>query len=359
MHPNNQWPHIYRRYHFSLFWPIVLIGIGAILLLNNLNLLPGSLWDWASRLWPVILIAWGLDSLIRRQLVGSVLLIGLGVIFLLANLGWIALNPLEVIVRLWPVFLIAAGIGLIFDNRVTGLLGALFGAVLMLAILGGALWLTGVHFGVAESQPALRITQSLGRAIKANVVLEPNVGVVHVTAMAEPVNLVEGSINLQGSDTVSPTFSVEDGGATYRLKAQGVFVGLTPGSDWRSWDLKLNPTVPIALEIRMGAGDIDLDLSELQLSSLAVNRAVGTTTMTLPKQGRLSAEVNGAIGSTIVILPEGVGLRVQTGGLTVANVPPEFDKHDNTYTSPNFDNATNRVELNLNQALGSISIETR
>jgi hypothetical protein len=110
----------------------------------------------------------------------------------------------------------------------------------------------------------------------------------------------------------------------------------------------------------MGAGDIDLDLSELQLSSLAVNRAVGSTTMTLPKQGRLSAEVNGAIGSTTVILPEGVGLRVQTGGgLTVANVPPEFEKHDNTYTSPNFDNATNRVELNLNQALGSISIETR
>ena len=39
-----------------LAWGIILILIGLIFLLNNIDL---NIWEFVARLWPLILIAWG------------------------------------------------------------------------------------------------------------------------------------------------------------------------------------------------------------------------------------------------------------------------------------------------------------
>lgn len=46
-----------------LFWPLVLIALGTLFLLDNLNLLPGNAWGW---FWPLLLILFGLRLLWRR-----------------------------------------------------------------------------------------------------------------------------------------------------------------------------------------------------------------------------------------------------------------------------------------------------
>ena len=51
----------------GLFWPVILIGLGVILLLSNLGRLPADPWPLLSRLWPVILIVIGLDILLGRR----------------------------------------------------------------------------------------------------------------------------------------------------------------------------------------------------------------------------------------------------------------------------------------------------
>jgi cell wall-active antibiotic response 4TMS protein YvqF len=46
------------------FWPLVIIVVGVLLLLQNLGLLPPGLWPLLLQLWPVGLILVGLDLLI-------------------------------------------------------------------------------------------------------------------------------------------------------------------------------------------------------------------------------------------------------------------------------------------------------
>jgi hypothetical protein len=46
---------IYKRKE-PLAWGIILIVIGLIFLLANINL---NVWDFIARLWPLILVAWG------------------------------------------------------------------------------------------------------------------------------------------------------------------------------------------------------------------------------------------------------------------------------------------------------------
>jgi len=40
----------------SLIWGVILIVIGLIFFLDNINI---DIWDFVARLWPVILIVWG------------------------------------------------------------------------------------------------------------------------------------------------------------------------------------------------------------------------------------------------------------------------------------------------------------
>jgi hypothetical protein len=47
-----------------IFWPVMLIVLGVLLLLDNLGILPGSAWGW---LWPLILIWIGINMLRPRR----------------------------------------------------------------------------------------------------------------------------------------------------------------------------------------------------------------------------------------------------------------------------------------------------
>ncbi len=63
---------------------LFLIFLGTIFLLNNLNLLPLGVWDNLWKLWPVILIIWGLQVLFGRSFLAnlSVMVITVVIVFL-------------------------------------------------------------------------------------------------------------------------------------------------------------------------------------------------------------------------------------------------------------------------------------
>ena len=44
----------------SLIWGIILIALGAVFLLHNIDI---DIWDTVARLWPVVLIFWGIWKL--------------------------------------------------------------------------------------------------------------------------------------------------------------------------------------------------------------------------------------------------------------------------------------------------------
>jgi hypothetical protein len=62
----------------SFFWPILLIGIGTIWLLANLEILPDLNWRFFLRLWPLIFVVIGLDIIIGRRspFAGALLAVG-------------------------------------------------------------------------------------------------------------------------------------------------------------------------------------------------------------------------------------------------------------------------------------------
>lgn len=47
-----------------MFFPLAIIIVGAILLLENLNIITGDIWDWV---WPALIIVLGLSMMFKRN----------------------------------------------------------------------------------------------------------------------------------------------------------------------------------------------------------------------------------------------------------------------------------------------------
>src|SRR5260221_14711850 len=77
----------------SLLWPLVLIGLGALLLLQTVGWLPASLWAALVQLWPLLLIVVGLDLLVGRHSARAAAMpILVGVVLVAASLTWAAVR---------------------------------------------------------------------------------------------------------------------------------------------------------------------------------------------------------------------------------------------------------------------------
>ena len=142
------------------------------------------------------------------RLFWPIILIGVGSILLLSNLGVIHGNPWTIIFQLWPVLLIALGLEILFGGS-TGW-RAVVSALLGLALVGGILWILmaqpaipGLNFGSSNLQTT-NISQPLNGVESARADLSFGAGTNKIYALSDSSNLIEGQLQTYSS----PNFSV-------------------------------------------------------------------------------------------------------------------------------------------------------
>lgn len=298
----------------------------------------------------------------RGGIVGPILLVAAGIFFLLSNLGIINWSIWDAVWRLWPIVLIAVGLDLLIGRR--SLLASLFVAIVTIGLLvGGFFWLGAGPTGGAEITDT--INQPLSGAESADVTLGFGVGRATLGALAAgSESLVEGRIERPDDSGVriEQTHEMDGDVAIYRLRTEGSiqmapFFGRSD-ANW-IWDLQLNPNVPMRLTVNTGVGSSTLDLRELTLEELHVDTGVGETTVMLPGEGRLEASVNGGIGELIVEIPDGIPARIDVDtGLGDADIPGDFEREGDVYVSPGYDDALDRIDLEIDAGIGQITVRT-
>ncbi len=96
---------------------LLVITIGVLILLKNMNIIQESIGSLIADYWPIILILWGLSFIFERtgsggKIIGSFILL-LGVLFLGRNLNWFYVDFSLWRKAVWPVLLILVGIGIL------------------------------------------------------------------------------------------------------------------------------------------------------------------------------------------------------------------------------------------------------
>jgi len=291
------------------------------------------------------------------SLFGPIVLVGLGLLLLLSNFGILNLNLWELLFRFWPLFLVAAGLDLLLGRRANN--GALVALVLLVGLVIGGIWLGYVQSNTFEAGTGETVRQALAGAQRAEIEIESSISQMQITGGAPSTQLVEGSVALHNNEELQKEFKVEEGVAHYTIKSNSPsFILPSFGrSEDGVWDLRLNATTPIALSISTGVGSAALDLELLTLTNLSVSTGVGEAEITLPAQGDFDATIEGGVGAIVVLVPATLAAQI-TANAGIGNVTVEGDyiHRGDEYTSPNFDAAADHVILTVDGGVGPITI---
>ncbi len=257
-----------------LVWPVLLIGFGLLLLLDNFDLLPGSAWGYV---WPAILIVLGLNLLLSRG------------------------------ARSEPV------------EDSTTLEGSRSGQV-------------NFKHGAGEL-------------------------IVHGGAPADLLysGLFAGGVDKHLDRQHDRLIVTLEGRTPEWFKWPGPMFG----SQGMHWDVRLNESVSLVLNVESGASASRLDLTDLRVTDLTIKTGASSTNLTLPaRAGRTLARISSGAASVDVVVPQGVAARIR-GMVGVGSLDVDqrrFPRTGGAYQSPDFETAENRVELQIEGGVGSVTV---
>ncbi len=286
----------------SIVFPVLLIVAGVVLVLNNLGYLPWSVWGLLARLWPVVLIALGLDILFGR-----------------AVLRW------------------AIGVALV----------VLVGIAVALAVVGPQ--------GVG---PGREVRVPLPGAEQGRADLSFPVGSLDVRVSADPNLLLSGVVFAPWPDSARWAERRSGGEAGVELTVERGYE--LPRTIWPNRcraELALSSRVPWALTATLGEGRARLDLTGLNLAELVVRGGGGPLELTLPAQGSFRASVWGGAGEVTLRVPPSLPVRIRrTGGCGLVELVGPYVEEDGTIVTPGVGADLPVAELEVGSSAGRVRI---
>ena len=345
-----------KNHRHSIFWALILIVAGTVLLLNTMGILPGNVIDLLLKLWPVLFIIGGLDNIVQgRGWVWAVISLGLGTVFLLANFGYLPWDSWNLLLRMWPLILVALGLDLIFEGRSAP--ATVIGVLIAVIIMVGVAW-----FAISNSPTsklgATPVSQPLEGAASANVRISDPVGRMELTSGASGDLLVEGTVELPGKVKLAQDYNVQAKHGSLNLSTSGEgWATWSGGLGEPLWALELTNDVPLDLRAETAAGSLTLDLTGLDIEELNATVAVGSLDVTLDPQDELQGKLSNPVGRLTIRIPEGalIELRLDTA-ISTHNLPAGFEKHGNVIYSPNATAANAKIRLTVEQPVGLVSL---
>ncbi|MCC7207599.1 MAG: hypothetical protein IT323_09840, partial [Anaerolineae bacterium] len=200
-----------------------------------------------------------------------------------------------------------------------GLLASLLGLALVAFVV---LFLIGPFIGL-YGKPEIkheRFVEPVDGAQTATIDLNLPVAEARVGPLADRNNLIDADLVYYGDIDFSAS-GLRDRRVTLRQVNMGRNLGMfnplvyMSGKEKLVWDVKLNPDIPTELTINAGAGDVRLDLSEMELMFLKLQCALGAMKVFLPaSRRRYMATINGGAGETRVTVPRGALLDMDVNG---------------------------------------------
>ena len=187
-------------------------------------------------------------------------------------------------------------------------------------------------------------------ATSARISLEMNAGELKVAGGTE--RLLEGDFTYN-ADRLKPIVERSPG----ELRISQAAGGFGVGGESR-WDLRLNGSMELNVVAKLGAGEAELALGELNLQSVDVGIGAGQVHVDLrgtPKQS-YRVRIEGGVGETVVYLPRSVGISANAaGGLGSISVTG-LDKRGEGWVNTGHEKDAVQITVDVRGGIGEIRL---
>jgi hypothetical protein len=352
---------------------------GALLVLAGLVALFGgftSVFD-LFRLWPLLIVFGGLMRIVTprnetflKRLAEGLGSVAVGLVFLGNTFGFIPWTVWITLLSLWPLLLIAIGIELVGRGLHMDWLRALSNVVLIL----------GLAYGVFVLQPTSgRVTFPFVTSSAASVAFSDSKphdagatsGSAEIKVGATQLTLGAGDVmaSIDGrspaSDTPKLTTSVEGSSAVVSVTEPSdskVFIG----TEDRSIAVKLDRSVDWSdIRLDVGAVSADADLSGLKVSGVTMNVGASDAKIKIGSLAKdVTVSISGGATSVTVRVPSSAACTIDSSsGLSNVRVPPTFRQTsgivvvgNSTFVSDGSGGPT--IHITLSSGVSDLSVET-
>lgn len=290
--------------------PLILITIGVVALLRNLNFVDSAALDELFRLWPLLLVLVGVEILVTRTLpppLAKPVALLAAVVILAAAVVYVALGP-----------------------RVQLVHGTQF------VFRGG-------------SSPVTESSAPLEELRRVDLRLEAGAARVSVRGADLPSELyrLRGPNQDVSLDRVHGTLRVSVSGAP--LFTRG-----------RQAELVLNNRIPWTIHVESGASSVSLELRDVRLLGVELSGGASRVILELPvPAGVVPVDISGGASSLTLSVPPGAAARVIVeGGMSSFRAPTGRGRRSgSTWESSEYQaGATDRLEIRVSGGASSVRV---
>lgn len=309
----------------KISWGIILIFIGTIFLLENYNLIDFH-WNYVWKFWPVILIIMGIniifsrsETAIGRWLVISTTVLTLGLL-VFANLN----APKTVDRHWWYNFNDdEEEVDVVEDGNTKSFYQEDYDAKFKTATLN-------INGGASK----FIISTGEGKLFESATKKNQNRYYLRRTETDSTVVLSFNSKDKKNS------FDFDD-------------------TDLSKVEIKINGNPLWDINLNMGAGQADFDLSDNRVKNINIKGGAADFKV---KLGALYNDVNlsaeTGIAKVSILIPSESGCKISTKtGLSAKDFPGFTKAEDGTFTSPNFNATTNKINISLKGGLSDFEVK--
>jgi hypothetical protein len=308
----------------------------------------------------------------RVSLVFPILLVTIGALFLYSEFRP-AFDPWPVLRTYWPLILIFVGIGAIWDStrRRRDPAGASSGISVgsTIGIIAVALVLAALVFHHREfpsrhrrfSRSDSHMSQTVDRqgAQTVRAAVDMNAGDLSIEGggSAHLLDATFDYLDPEGKPQVSYSVAGNSGSLSISQEESDSDVRIHTTSD-NDWNLHLAGDIPTDLKVNMGAGTGNLRLRQVQLTGLEVQMGAGRMDIDLTgdRKKDLDADVEGGVGTATIHLPKNIGVVVNASGGLGAIDTHGFKHQDDDYVNDAYGKAPVTIHLKVQGGVGLIRL---
>lgn len=297
----------------AFIFGLILIGIGLIFLLNTLGIATFRLWYFLSRFWPVLLILFGLNLILKKS-----------------KLWWII--PLLIFFIFIGAIIMPNSILRRFDD-------------------GLFIYRSSNDKTLNVYQEDRQFDQDLEK-LKIDLLYGANR--LNINTLNSKNDLFDLRLTYNNERPDLSYQKVNNIGYMKVMQNKTVNIGLDP----ENWSIDLTKEIPLDISIKAGAGDIWLDLKELKVDNLNIEAGVGQLNITYPNYSS-QTEIKAAAGNIKLNIPENAGLRIESKTVINNN---NFESigliklYKDVYQSKNYGDVENKINIKISTSASNINL---
>ena len=123
--------------------------------------------------------------------------------------------------------------------------------------------------------------------------------------------------------------------------------------------LELNTKPVWSIDMGIGAGDLDFDLSNFKVKDLEIKTGAAAIKVKLgDKLDEARVDVESGVAKVEIDVPENIGCEIKMKGSLNSKDFDNFEKHGNsTWRTSNFDASSKRIYIDVSSGLSSVSVD--